>query len=197
VRNARCRLPAVLLVALLAGCASLRVPQPAGSVPDPAVVTQWTAKGRIGFSAQGEGGSGSFVWRQLADRTELELRGPLGAGGVDLTTDGSQLELRDASGSALDGEAARAELERRLGGTLPLAQLRYWILGVPAPPESASGGGPAQMATGAVPGFVQDGWVVSLDRSREFGGWRLPVRLSATTSRVRIKLVIDDWQVQP
>lgn len=197
MRNARCRLPAVLLLATVAGCANLRAPQTAGNVPDPAVVTEWTAKGRIGFSAQGEGGSGSFVWRQVASRTDLELRGPLGAGGFDLTTDGSQLQLRDASGNALDDEAARAELERRLGGTLPLAQLRYWILGVPAPPGSAPGDGPVQAATGAAPGFVQDGWVVTLDQSRAVGGWRLPVRLSATTSGVRIRLVIDDWQVQP
>jgi hypothetical protein len=53
------------------------------------------------------------------------------------------------------------------------------------------------MATGAVPGFVQDGWVVTLDQSAVFGDWRLPVRLSATTAGVRIKLVVDDWQLSP
>ena len=43
------------------------------------------------------------------------------------------IELSDGAGQPLNGEAARAELERRLGVKLPLAELRYWMLGVPAP----------------------------------------------------------------
>jgi outer membrane lipoprotein LolB len=185
------------LAVAVAGCASVRAPETGGSTPDPERLTDWAAKGRIGITAGGEGGSGSFSWQQAAGRTDLALRGPLGAGGLDLVTDGVQLQLRDASGQALDGDAARAELEQRLGGPLPLAQLRYWILGVPAPAGRGAGAGPVQMATGAVPGFVQDGWVVTLDQSRVFGAWRLPVRLSATTSGIRIKLVVDDWQLPP
>jgi outer membrane lipoprotein LolB len=185
------------LTVAVAGCASVRAPETGGSAPDPERLTDWAAKGRIGITAGGEGGSGSFSWQQAAGRTDLALRGPLGAGGLDLVTDGVQLQLRDASGQALDGDAARAELEQRLGGPLPLAQLRYWILGVPAPAGRGAGAGQVQMATGAVPGFVQDGWVVTLDQSRVFGAWRLPVRLSATTSGIRIKLVVDDWQLPP
>lgn len=196
MRVARFRPLLLCLVVALGGCATVRSPEP-GTAPDPTRLTDWTAKGRIGFAAQGEGGSGSFSWRQAGSRTEMQLRGPLGAGGLDLATDGERLELRDASGTALDGEAARTELEKRLGGPLPLAQLRYWILGVPAPARSGSGDGPVQMAAGPAPGFVQDGWVVTLDQSRAYGDWQLPVRLSATTSGVRIKLVITYWQLEP
>jgi len=185
------------LVVAVAGCASVRPPVTGGNAPDPEHLTDWTAKGRIGITAGGEGGTGSFSWRQSAGRTDLALRGPLGAGGLDLVTDGVQLQVRDASGLALDGDAARAELEQRLGGPLPLAQLRYWMLGVPAPAGDGPGAAPVQMATGSVPGFVQDGWVVTLDQSRVVGAWRLPVRLSATTTGVRIKLVVDDWQLPP
>jgi outer membrane lipoprotein LolB len=197
VREARFRLSALLLVIALTGCASVQAPVTTGSPPDPDQLTQWTARGRIGITARGEGGSGSFSWQQVAGRTELALRGPLGAGSLDLVTDGEQLQLRDASGQALDGDAARAELEQRVGGPLPLGQLRYWMLGIPAPVGSGPGSAPVQRATGSVPGFVQDGWVVTLDESRVVGGWRLPVRLSATTAGVRIKLVVDDWQLPP
>jgi outer membrane lipoprotein LolB len=186
-----------LPVVALAGCASVRAPPTAGTTADPDQLTEWAARGRIGITAGGEGGSGSFSWQQVAGRTELSLRGPLGAGGLDLVTDGTQLQLRDAAGQALDGDTARTELERRVGGPLPLAQLRYWMLGVPAPARDGPGSAPVQMATGSVPGFVQDGWVVTLDEARVVGGWRLPVRLSATTAWVRIKLVVDDWQLPP
>lgn len=180
--------------ALLAGCATTRSAGPAGvRAPDPDRFTQWTARGRIALAAQGEGGSGSFVWQQRSERTELALRGPLGAGGLQLTMDGEALELADPGGAPLDGDAARAALERRLGARLPLAEMRYWLLGVPAPGDVADG--PVQLATGATPGFVQAGWVVSYDALGAQGEWTLPARLTATSGSTRVRIVIDDWTV--
>jgi outer membrane lipoprotein LolB len=194
------RAPALIGVlataALLAGCATTRTAGPAGArAPDPEHFTQWTARGRIALASQGEGGSGSFVWQQRSERTELALRGPLGAGGLQLTLDGTVLELVDAGGAPLDGDAARAELERRLGARLPLAEMRYWLLGIPAPGDVADG--PVQPATGAVPGFVQAGWVVSYDALGAQGEWTLPGKLTATSGRTRVRIVIDDWTVPP
>jgi len=184
---------AVLACALLVtGCATTPVGGVAGSrTVDPGQLTQWMAKGRIALSAQGEGGSGSFVWQQRSERTELTVRGPLGAGGLALVTDGETFELADGTGKSLDGEAARAELERRLGVKLPLAELRYWMLGVPAP--GRPGSGPVQVSTGSVPGFVQGGWVVSYEELKPQAGWSLPARLTATTSEARVRIVVDDW----
>ena len=182
--------------ALVAGCATTRTASPVGAgAPDPAQLTQWTARGRIALAAQGEGGSGSFVWQQRSERTELALRGPLGAGGLQLTLDGEVLELADPGGTPLDGAAARTELERRLGARLPLAELRYWLLGIPAPADIADG--PVQQATGAVPGFVQAGWVVSYDDMGGQGAWILPAKLTATSGSTRVRIVIDDWTVPP
>jgi outer membrane lipoprotein LolB len=182
--------------ALVAGCATAPRTGPGSArAPDPDQFTQWTARGRIALVAQGEGGNGSFVWQQRSERTELALRGPLGAGGLQLTLDGAQLELTDPDGTALDGAAARAELERRLGTRLPLAELRYWLLGIPAPADVVDG--PVQLATGAVPGFVQAGWVISYDAMAAQGGWTLPAKLTATSGGARVRIVIDDWTVPP
>jgi outer membrane lipoprotein LolB len=153
------------------------------------------ARGRIALSAQGEGGSGSFVWQQRSERTELTVRGPFGAGGLALVTDGETIELADGAGKPLDGEAARAELERRLGVKLPLSELRYWMLGVPAPGRWDVGS--AAVAAGSLPGFVQGGWVVSYDELKPQGGWSLPARLTATTSGARVRIVVDDWTLPP
>ena len=184
---------AVLAGALLAtGCATSPVGSPSGArPPDPEQLTQWLAKGRSALVAQGEGGSGSFVWQQRSERTELTLRGPLGAGGLALITDGTTFELSDGAGQPLNGEAARAELERRLGVTLPLAELRYWMLGGPAPDRPGSG--PVQTSSGPVPGFVQGGWVVSYEELTSQAGWSLPARLTATTSGARVRIIVDDW----
>jgi outer membrane lipoprotein LolB len=182
------------LALLIVGCATAPVSTPSsGRAVDPHSLTQWTAKGRIALTAQGEGGSGSFVWQQRSERTELAVRGPLGAGGLSIVTDGATLQLDDGSGQPLDGDAARAALERRLGARLPLSELRYWMLGVPAPETMA----PAQPATGSVAGFTQAGWVITYEAFQPAGNWSLPARLTATTGDARVRIVVDDWQLPP
>jgi outer membrane lipoprotein LolB len=179
---------------VLAGCAAAPVVAPGpGRTADPDELTQWVAKGRIALVAQGEGGAGSFVWQQRSERTQLAVRGPLGAGGLNVMTDGEALQVDDGSGQPIDGEAARIAIEQRLGADLPLAQIRYWMLGVPAPDSL----GPAQRATGSVHGFTQAGWVVEYEGYRQSGEWSLPARLTATTANARLRLVIDDWQLSP
>jgi outer membrane lipoprotein LolB len=184
---------AALCAAVLASaCATAPVtPAGGGRAVDPDELSQWTAKGRIALTAKGEGGSGSFVWQQRSERTELAVRGPLGAGGLNIVTDGDRLEVDDGSGQAIDGEAARAALETRLGTSLPLGELRYWLLGLPAPDPT----GPVQRASGAVAGFTQGGWVVSYEAFRSAGPWSLPARMTATTANARVRIVVDDWTV--
>jgi len=185
-------LAALACTLFVTGCATAPIGNPSESrTADPEQLTQWMAKGRIALAAQGEGGSGSFVWQQRSERTELTVRGPLGAGGLALVTDGAMIELSDGAGQPLDGEAARAELERRLGVKLPLAELRYWMLGVPAP--DGPGRGPVQTSSGSVPGFVQGDWVVSYEELKHQAGWNLPARLTATTNGARVRIVVDDW----
>ena len=194
MRYARRHLPVYVVAMLLAGCVTGNVATTPslGAAPDPARISEWTAKGRIAVAAQGEGGSGSFVWQQHDDRTELAVRGPLGAGGLDLVTDGTTLQVADASGRTLDGDAARALLEQRLGTSLPLQQLRYWMLGLPAPTTAST---PADPGSASPSGFTQAGWTVNLDESRTVDGWRVPARLSAATSTVRVRIIVDDWQL--
>jgi outer membrane lipoprotein LolB len=164
---------------LVAGCATrpvTSVPSEASRPADPTELSQWTAKGRLALAAAGEGGSGSFVWQQRSERTELTVRGPLGAGGLHVVTDGERLELQDDAGRALDGDAARLELEQRLGTRLPLDALRYWMLGVPAPHDDGA-------------------WTVSFDGYHPVQGWSLPGKVTAQAGDTRVRIVIDDWQL--
>ena len=74
---------------------------------------------------------------RAARRRQLALDGPLGVGGARVTMDGTALSVVNAHGERLDSDAARAELKTRLGFDVPLASLRYWILGVPDPASPA------------------------------------------------------------
>ena len=124
---------ALLACVTLAGCATPPRPAAPYVAPDPAAFPSWIASGRMAVAAHGDGGSGSFEWRQVGDVSTLSLAGPLGAGAMRVTIAGEEPSVVDGDGRALDPEQTRDFLRRRLGTDLPWGELRYWMLGLPAP----------------------------------------------------------------
>ena len=183
---------AVLGVFLLGGCApALQAPE-RGAGPAAAVLQHWTASGRLALAADGEGGSGSFVWNQRAGVTELDIRGPLGAGALQIIATEDTLSVADAAGRTLDPEAARAYLQSRLGADVPWDRLRYWMLGVPSPDAPAE-----VMEADASPWRVieQSGWRIGYDAFVTTANGSLPQRFTASREAVRVKVIVDTWAV--
>jgi outer membrane lipoprotein LolB len=181
----------LVLAAACGGCAVAPVAPPSSS-PDPESFQYWTASGRLALAASGEGGSGSFSWGQRGAETTLSIRGPLGAGAMQVTMDGQSLVVTDADGRHLGTEQASALLRRRLGTDLPLAELRYWMLGVPSPGSPSS---VADAAVAPVRVIEQSGWRISYDMFIAARGVSLPERFTATQGGVRLKVIVDDWEV--
>jgi len=185
----------LVAVVLVAGCAATpRAPVVPGAVVDPERLTEWTATGRLAIAADGQGGSGTFVWQQRAAATELTLRGPLGSGALRILRDGESLSVSDGEGRSLDAAQAREQIRARLGTDLPLDQLRFWMLGLAAP------GIPAEVSDRReVPVRVidQSGWRVSYEQFIAAQGWSLPARMTAASGAVRIRVVVNEWRAQP
>jgi outer membrane lipoprotein LolB len=186
------RLAWAAVVALaLAGCAAPPRAPEGGTRPDPAILNQWSASGRMAVAAGNDGGSGSFDWAQDGTTSRLDLRGPLGAGAVRLVVTPQTLSLADGSGRVLDADGARADLQARLGADLPWDHLRYWLLGMPAPGFEAT-----VLDQGAAPWRVieQAGWRLAYDSFEVVGGLSLPRRLTAEREAVRVRVIVDAWR---
>ena len=182
------------LVAALAlsGCAAPpRLPE-GGAAPDPATLQHWNATGRMAVKADHEGGSGAFVWSQLGATSQLDLRGPLGAGAFRLTVGPGTISLADGAGRVLDAEAARAELQARLGADLPWDHLRYWMLGLAAPGEGAS---LSDATTAPLRVIEQSGWRLAYETFGAVQGVNLPMRFSAERGDVRVRVIVDAWSL--
>jgi outer membrane lipoprotein LolB len=190
----------VVALGLLAGCRTA----PPAAIVGPGADAPWAEQraalekleryslnGRVAVSANGQGFSASLRYQQLPRSSNLALDGPLGIGGLRVALEGEDLEIATSRGEKLDGDAARAELERRLGIALPLAELRWWLLGIPAPGDAAVN---QDVGTGEIHDFVQAGWRVSIN-SRAVGlGFSLPQRLTAEHEGARLKLLVERWQ---
>jgi outer membrane lipoprotein LolB len=191
---------ALAVLLLSAGCRTLPpavVVGPGADAPWPEQraalekLDRYGLNGRVAVAAQGQGFSASLRYQQEPRRSNLALDGPLGIGGLRVEIEGEDISISTSRGEKLDGQAARDELERRLGFQLPLSELRWWLLGIPAPGEASvnQDGG-----TGEIHGFTQKGWLVSINSRAAGLGFALPQRLTAEREGARLKLLVEQWR---
>lgn len=187
-----------ILMLVLTGCAAVpRAPEPIDASQRKAellALASWRMTGSVAVSVNGEGASARLAWRQAGEKSELSLSGPLGVGALRAVFDPGDLSLEDGRGNSLHGDEARALLSDRLGTEIPLAALRYWVLGLPEP------GTPAQESIGPdgrPTRIEQAGWLVAIDRYATDVAGGLPTRLSASKDGARIKLAVSHWDLQP
>jgi outer membrane lipoprotein LolB len=188
----------LLLVLALAGCAAAPPLAPADASAWPArrealqALPSWALDGRVAVATSAEGWSASLDWRQQGERSELNVRGPFGAGAARVTVKGRSVRIEDGHGAVVETLDDDPEFAARLGAPLPVTHLRYWVLGVPAPGE------PAQETLGQdgrLFSLAQSGWRVRYDEYATGAGGDLPRRVVAEREDVRVKLVVERWHV--
>jgi len=192
----RSKLPWILAVAVLASCRTVPVHPPAAQSwgvrrPELQARDRFQLKARVAIAASGEGFNARLRWAQEGARSQVALEGPLGAGGVQVTADGSNLTIMTPRGERLDSDAARTELMSRLGFEPPLSSLRYWILGVPDPTQPATEALDPQQQR--LESLEQDGWQIDYSGYMPVGNEWLPARMTLQHAGVRVRLIVDGW----
>jgi outer membrane lipoprotein LolB len=189
----------IVAVAVVAGCRTAPPIQQPVTASQPWDVTRpalqardhFSLKGRVAVAAGKDGFNASLRWMQAGTRSNVSLEGPLGAGGVQITSDGDALSIVNSHGDHLDSDAAHAELGARLGFDPPLSSLRYWIQGVPDPATPAREKVDPQQQR--LQSLEQDGWQIDYTGYMPSGGASLPAKLTLQRAGVRVRLVVDGW----
>ncbi len=178
---------------LLGACAAIR-PAPVivplawdQRVPALQQAARWGLEGRAAASAGNQGWQASINWRQQGSTTDLHLAGPLGIGA-------SVLRLTP-EGLSVDGATPRSDvsetLHDRLGVDVPLASLRYWLLGVPDPGADST---ITRNGQDRARQLVQSGWTIDVDRYVPVDGDWLPAQLAVSRDGVRVRIAVDHWE---
>ncbi|MDB5969818.1 MAG: lolB [Hydrocarboniphaga sp.] len=133
-------------------------------------------------------------WKENADgHYELRLAGPFGAGAVELRGDAQGVEVRNSDGVQYTSDP-EGWILKRYGWTLPISGLRHWALGLPIPDS------PSQRVVddaGRLASLTQNGWMLRYTEYRVQNGYDLPRRFEADNGRVKLKLLIDQWDELP
>ena len=190
-------LAGLALALTLVACQTIPVvpaPSVSWSVRRPARQTldRFGLNGRVAVAVGRQGFNAGLRWTQAAAVTHLALTGPLGAGGVEVTADGSELSVVTSNGKRLGNDAARRELQDKLGFEPPLTSLRYWVLGVPDPAMAATVQLDSQQRLRQL---TQGGWQIAYSAYMPVGAEWLPKLMTLRREDVRVRMVVDGWQL--
>lgn len=186
---------ALVLAAALGACVTTRAPTPAAvgweqRVADLQGLASWQLDGRAAVAVGTQGWQATLNWRQHGDAAEVHLSGPFGVGALLLKRTPDGLSLNDAPPS----DAVLAQLQERLGFELPIDKLRYWLLGVPDPSAAFT---LTRNDQDRALQLVQGDWTIDYDRYRSADGESMPAHLVMSREGVRVRIVVDRWNLKP
>jgi outer membrane lipoprotein LolB len=185
----------LLLVFGVAGCALKPLPAESNWQARQQLLSSldsWDLSGRISVRTPDEAANGSLSWVQDGNRLQMGFRGPLGVGGFRLSGDDSQLLFEDSKGRQAVLDDPQSALAVELGWEIPLTSLGYWVRALPDPTMQAE---QFFEPSGRLGRLQQDGWSVSYEKYAQNGPAAMPGRVTVERNGVRIRLVVDSWNL--
>jgi outer membrane lipoprotein LolB len=195
------RLLIILSLLLISGCVhqgSLTPPQDVlEHQRQVQAIGDWQLTGKLGIRTTDDSGSASVKWAQQIASYQINLSGPLGQKSMIITGTPDRVRLEQTGEPAQEAKTAEALIKKSAGWTLPVAQLAYWVRGVPAPKLRITH--LLQNETGLIAQLIQGGWSIHYSNYRDqtFNGINLPLpgKITAEYKDVRLVLVIRDWRL--
>lgn len=154
---------------------------------------RWLLEGRVGIQGSKESWHGNLVWAHEAATDQLRISGPFGQGTIDIYLKDDFIRLTQADGTREESNDAESLFLSRLGITVPVSALRYWVLGLPDPTDD---GVYDYDELGRLRSLNQLGWEVEYDAYMVVDPWVLPRKLEIMKGAARLKLVVDEWEFE-
>lgn len=155
-------------------------------------VHHWFASGRAAINNGVESWHVNLLWLQQGDKYQIRLFGPFGAGQVQLSGNNGLVELLTSDNERYYSDNINDLLYERTGVKMPVAELRYWLVGLPSPGgrETTRIGKHGRLSQ-----LQQGDWRVRYKRYVPVNGLVLPRKIFADKQDLDVRVVIDEWKL--
>lgn len=204
--------PAILVATFVAGCAT-QAPEPPPPAPTPPTVAiqseaerwsartaqlsalnSWTVRGKVAYRLPDDAGSASMLWTESPEQSRVRLSGPLGVGTTEIVSEGALLRVRRDGIDRLYPADAAPWLPSGALLPIPVTSIRHWLMGIPDPNKPVS---EFALEDALAQSFVQEGWIIRVEKYDTEDGLTLPARLSleAPQAELTLRVIPRDWSV--
>jgi len=177
-----------VIVLVLSGCSSIKIEHETAysrRAREPLYnLDNWLFNGRLVITGQNDSWSANINWKHVVDKEEIKLSGPLGQGATVIKLSDDLVSVDRGNGKVQTSEQPEEFINQQLGVFVPIKSLRYWVIGLPEPSQSF---------VETSDGFTQEDWLVRYAQMQAVNGQSMPRKITVSNSRVKLKLIIDQW----
>lgn len=157
-------------------------------------IKYWRLSGRLAVSNGDDAWNLNLDWQQRGDDYEILLNGPFGAGKVKLVGNAHGVLLKDSDDQTFYADTPEALLYEQTGVTMPVAGLRYWVIGLATPDQRKK---PKLDKLGRLAYLEDADWRVKFKRYMLVSGIDLPrkVFIVKNDKELDVRLVVDKWKL--
>lgn len=161
-------------------------------------VQNFALQGRLSESGL-TGVRGELNWTQTGRHFDIHFYGPLGVGAASITGDPKSVQIKTKDGIYLT-DHPESLMQEKLGWSLPLESLRYWLLGLPTPMRGFERE-PADTVllddAGRPQTIKQLGWKLDYGEYQTIGVIDLPRKIVLANGDKSFRIVVDQWSGTP
>ncbi len=172
-------------------------------------LADWHLKGRMGIITDNDSGAVSLNWQQQADAYAIRVTAAFGRVHIMIEGDKDGVSFRNKTQEALSASSPEELIWLQTGWYIPVSDLQYWVLGLPAAPtlldaqlqRAQDNGAPilpdnVQLDTAGYLSEVRSkGWHVQYLSYRFVDELQLmlPRKMLLSNGELQIKIAIKDW----
>lgn len=156
---------------------------------------QFQAQGKIAIRQQQQRSSATLQWQQQGDKYTIFMAGPFGGGAVTIKGSNQGVMMEISGEGRFFADSPESLMQDRLGWSLPVSNLSYWVKGVPAPGSRYSS---ALDEADRLLRLKQNNWLIDYQSYHhlEDTDWPRKLQLSYGPD-LQVTLLIKNWQHSP
>lgn len=197
----------LLLTTLLQGCASTieapltleQPPQWQDTIAQLSELDYWEFSGKIGVKVPQRIDSAVINrWKQEDTQFTIDLSSAIfGLGATTIQGSADFIIITESGEAPITSYQPTQLIEQHIGWPLPIAKLRYWIKGMPAPIETKKDQIEALKFNdnGELSLLDQNGWQINYSKYTHFNQINLPRKIVLRQQQAKITVIINEWQL--